>query len=431
MNNQNSHLRTDIASILLSGAGIVLIILAGLYNEYVAAFLDPNPPLSDITAVKIRSAQFYFLFTGLVLISISGLVRKVRWLKAVMGKTFFTNMLLCFLTIFLVIFIPELTLRPFVDLDDDGKKTTIFIRDSELGWRLRPNSEDLWGDVRVRINGKGLRGPELQYRKPPNVFRILYLGDSVTFGFMLESYEETFPYVVETILEKRFKGKIETINAGVSGYSSWQEYIYLSREGIKYDPDLVIVSFALNDVTDKFYLVRYGGWGEGFELSRTVSLYNKSCILHFIREISTRIRFGSNTQRGAIKQEVLNVENLVHYPDRPEVKKLWKITLEDLTRIFDFCKDRNIPVILVIFPFAFQFNDVNNYCTPQRVLNRYAISNEIPVIDLLPILSKKMEQQGLKPKDYFLDFAHLSPLGNRIVSDIIADYIQGERLLAD
>lgn len=430
MNNQNSHLKADIASILLLGAGIVLIILAGLYNEYVAAFLDPNPPLSDITAVKIRSAQFYFIFTGCVLISISGLVRKVRWLRTVMGKPLFTNMLLCFLTIFLVIFILELTLRPFADLHD-SRKTTIFMRDSELGWRLKPNSEDIWGGVRVKINGKGLRGPELDFRKSPNVLRILYLGDSVTFGYMLESYEQTFPFLVETILEKKSKKKIETINAGVGGYSPWQEYLYLSREGIKYSPNLIVISFVLNDVTEKFRLKRFGGWDEGHQLSRTLSLSDKSSIFWFARWIGARIRFGSNIQEEAINREILDVKTLVNHPTHPNVKSAWKITLENLTKIFSFCRERDIPVILIIFPYAFQFDDVRDYSTPQMILAKHAINNKIPVIDLLPVLSQKMKEQGMRPQDYFLDRDHLSPLGCEVAAEIIADFIIKERVLTN
>ena len=94
------------------------------------------------------------------------------------------------MAVFLPISILELSLRPFFELKT---KTTIFVRDDVLGWRLRPNSNDIWGGVRVKINGKGLRGPELAYSKPPDVLRILYLGDSVTFGYTLNSYTETFP----------------------------------------------------------------------------------------------------------------------------------------------------------------------------------------------------------------------------------------------
>jgi len=349
-----------------------------------------------------------------------------------MKKALVANILLSIFTIFLLILILEVSLRPFV-IKDKNTKTTIFIRDNALGWRLRPDFEDIWGGVKVKINGKGLRGPELDYDKPADVFRILYLGDSITFGYVLKSYEQTFPYLIEDILEDRFVREIETINAGVGGYSPWQEYIYLSREGIKYNPDLVVVAFVLNDVTEKFGLVRFGGTGEGFQLSKTSiafdRLSSKSNIMYLAKKISARIRFGSDIQKGAIERETLDVESLVYYPDRPEIKRAWKITLENLGRIFDFCKNRDIPIILVVFPFTFQFDEVNTLSTPQTILNQYAVGHEIPMIDLLPILSDRIKEKGAKPEDYFLDLDHLSPAGSKDVAQIIADFIQNKRLI--
>ena len=40
------------------------------------------------------------------------------------------------------------------------------------------------------------------------------------------------------------------LNAGVSGFSSAEECLYLERELMKYRPDLVIVSFCPNDLDD-------------------------------------------------------------------------------------------------------------------------------------------------------------------------------------
>lgn len=80
-----------------------------------------------------------------------------------------------------------------------------------------------------------------------------------------------------------------------------------------------MVSFVLNDVSEKFRLIRFGGWDEGPQLSRTLSLCDKSSIFYFVRKIGARIRFGSEIQEKAIKREILNVKTLVNYPARPDV----------------------------------------------------------------------------------------------------------------
>jgi len=162
-------------------------------------------------------------------------------------------------------------------------------------------------------------------------------------------------------------------------------------------------------------------------------LSHKSSILYFAREISARIKFGRDTQKGAKEKELSDVKKLLFEqlldPDR-HFKNAWKITLKNLGSIFDFCKDRDIPILLVIFPYPFQFNDVNATSSPQKIVGQYAIDNNIPVLDLLPILALKMKNQKMSPEELFHDFAgHLSPIGSKIVAEVIADFTRNERLI--
>ena len=411
-------------------SGLILLLFSVLYNELLWTLFSPDHSLRETTTETIRSVQICFLVTGLGLICISELVRRIPLLKNTVRKEFYANILLLFMTVFLPISIIELSLRPFFNLN---RKTTIFEKDPDLGWRLRPNSNGIWGGVRVKINGKGLRGPELTHSKPPDVLRILYLGDSVTFGYTLDSYTETFPYVVEDRLEKTLSTEIQTINAGVGGYSTWQEYAYLSKQGIRYSPDLVVVSFVLNDVTEQLGLKKFGGSGEGYQLSRTAFtlsdwLLNQSSIYHVARNISARIRFGADIQKAAILKETLYVRSLINPPDSPDIKRAWEITLNNLKRTFDFCEDRDIRVVMVIFPYAVQFENAGEEAIPQQILNQFAIENGIPVIDLLPILSADMKRSKMKPEDYFVDDNHLSSFGSQVVGEIITDFIQSNTL---
>ena len=423
----------NISRVLLLGFGLIFILAALLYNEFLLVLFDPHPPIGAGILTNIRRVQIRFLIIGLALIVASDVIRRISWLDSTVRNNSVTNILLATLPVLTLVIILEFSLQPFAKT---SHATTIFIRDRELGWKLKPNSEDIWGGVPVTINSKGLRGPELSYTKQPGVKRILYLGDSVTFGFMLKSYKQTFPYLIENLLEDKSVYEVETINSGVGGYSPWQEYTFFSTEGIKYEPDLVVVSFVLNDVTEKLGLKMFGGEGEGNQLQNTVSgklekLFEKSSIVYFSRKISARIRFGNNIQQGAQHKEALDVEDLVYHPDRPDLQGAWKTTLQNLGKIFDYAKAGNIPVILVVFPFTFQFDDVNTLSAPQKIVSKYASDNKIPVIDLLPILSKKMQEEGAKPEDLFLDVDHLSPVGSEIVAEILADFIQKERLITD
>jgi len=372
----------------------------------------------------------YYLTAGLSLVIISYIIKSISRLNDLINRKVVTNILLSSLTLFLFLFIIELSLIPIFRIPD--KLTTIFMRDDELGWKLRPGAEDVWGGVKVSINDKGLQGPELSYDKPDNVKRILYLGDSVTFGYMLENYKQAFPYQIEEILEDNLRVEIETINVGVGGYSPWQEYIFLTREGVKYDADLVVLGFVLNDITEKFGLIRFGGEDFGGQLwhntqSRLSWLF-ESRIAYVIRWVSAKVRFGRDIEQGAKLTERIAVNSLIERPDSPNVKKAWELTLNNVEKIFDYCKEREIPLLLIIFPYAFQLDSMNADPIPQKILTQFAVDGNIPVIDLLPVLADKMMIEEKRSSDYFLDHSHLSMAGSRVVADVIAGYIQGERL---
>lgn len=100
-----------------------------------------------------------------------------------------------------------------------------------------------------RINGSGFRDPrEFAYEKPAGVIRILVLGDSFTIGYEVDQ-EETYAAVLERYLDRRGL-EAEVINAGMSGSSNAEELIFFEQEGVKYDPDFVVLGFFRNDIGD-------------------------------------------------------------------------------------------------------------------------------------------------------------------------------------
>ncbi|MBI4058158.1 SGNH/GDSL hydrolase family protein [Candidatus Gottesmanbacteria bacterium] len=110
----------------------------------------------------------------------------------------------------------------------------------------------------VSTNSHATRGNEFTGVKPADTYRILFLGDSITFGWGVEDYE-TYPALVQKYLnqalasESAYK-RVETINAGFTdGNSIDTFYVYYNLIGKTYNPDLVIVDFhPMNDLADMF-----------------------------------------------------------------------------------------------------------------------------------------------------------------------------------
>lgn len=119
--------------------------------------------------------------------------------------------------------------------------------------RFRPNSE-FWhtsidGSWRFQTDTRGLRNSRsIPYEKSPGVTRILALGDSHTAGYEV-GQDETFAAVLEKLY--RADGvEAEVVNAGISGFGTAEQLVYLENEGLKFDPDVVVVAFYANDFED-------------------------------------------------------------------------------------------------------------------------------------------------------------------------------------
>jgi lysophospholipase L1-like esterase len=129
--------------------------------------------------------------------------------------------------------------------------------DSALPYTLRPGysgagwiqeSPHYGRPLRFTVNDLGMRGRNVARLKPAGVTRVLFVGDSVTFGISV-SDSETYPAVVESLLSAdRSLDSVEVLNAGVAGYGAYWEKQALFRSGFSSDPDLVVVGYCVNDM---------------------------------------------------------------------------------------------------------------------------------------------------------------------------------------
>ncbi len=112
-------------------------------------------------------------------------------------------------------------------------------------FRHRPDRELRFRRWSIRTNHDGLRGPDRAKPKPADLKRILFVGDSVVFGWGVDA-EDTFVALVESALAPR--GRFECVNLGHLFHDTTQEAAAFEEVGLSYDPDLVLLVFVDNDV---------------------------------------------------------------------------------------------------------------------------------------------------------------------------------------
>jgi hypothetical protein len=115
---------------------------------------------------------------------------------------------------------------------------TFDVYDAVRGWAVKPNLRQfaVFGNKILNSNSKGIRGQvEYSYTRTAGIQRIVTLGDSYTFGDEV-SDDETYSYYLERLLPQT-----EVLNLGVHGYGQDQMLLYMQHDGIKYQPDVVIL----------------------------------------------------------------------------------------------------------------------------------------------------------------------------------------------
>ncbi len=129
------------------------------------------------------------------------------------------------------------------------------LQDPELFWRLRPGLKTQACDGGVvypwEVNEQGFREPRrIVPGRVPGVRRVLCLGDSVTFGWLIEQ-RQAYPAVLQELLAAR-AGPVEVVNTGVPGYSSHQMRRYLERDLLALEPDAIVTYAGINDAGSAF-----------------------------------------------------------------------------------------------------------------------------------------------------------------------------------
>ncbi len=271
----------------------------------------------------------------------------------------------------------------------------LLIKDPVLFYRFNSNCGG-------EINTLGFRGSPVFFNKGPSTFRIICMGDSVTFGDHVK-FEEAYPKVLEEILnDKCSVKKYEVINAGVYGYTSYQGVLYL-REMLKYKPDLITVYFGMNDATpnllynDKI-IGQKGLYGRFYSLLKFQSLLSK---VPFGRKVIYYLFYRGQNKKVRVSPG--------------EYKK----NLEEMMAITEKYNIR----ILFITP-LWRDDNAGGALLP-RV--NYKFPEECLVVDTDNVFRQRSKDIAV----FLLDWCHLTAEGHRIVAAETFKFLNEKKLIPE
>ena len=298
-----------------------------------------------------------------------------------------------------------------------------------------------WADreVAFRINGQGMRSDcEFLRAKPAGAVRVISVGDSFTMGYEV-AQDETFSSLLERTLRARGV-RAEVLNAGVSGYGTAEAYVYLTRELMAYEPDLVLLSFNGNDLVDNirsglFRLNPTHGRLEAAADSyvpggRLADFLNTNPLLGWLSESSNAFALVKEEMNGLVKEAITrrNLELLESAEDRgspedyeAEAERLAGALLES---IYGLTRSHGVSLVIQSIPARLE--------NPDRLVDQFPYHHfdvRREGVVFVPTTSFLAPWLGREPLVNRQAHAHWTPFSHRIAGEAIARAIEKKNLV--
>lgn len=275
--------------------------------------------------------------------------------------------------------------------------------DSPRTYRLKPKARVL----EYHINSRGFRGPEFTPLKPAGTYRIISLGDSIAFGMGVKSYQATMPALLQERLNQSDGSRYEVINAGVPGYNTLQEQVFLEVELLDYAPDLVILNFCLNDA-DPIELEN--------ETQTLLTLPSKIGR----QDLSLRTVMNSSYFLRLVKSKFLDLFPALRTAsiNLRTGEAAWQEMKSCLLRMKRLLDSRRVGLLVVLYPWEVQLRVKHSELETHKDLAAFFNRQGIDHIDLF-----KPFQDGGKEGLFFRDGVHPTEKGHRLAAAALYDKI--------
>ena len=305
-------------------------------------------------------------------------------------------------------------------LDNDIKRKMCEDYNNLIRYRLPyRNHEPNQHFETYNINNEGFRGPEISKEKPENTYRIFVLGGSTTFGAGSTSDGTTIPgYLQKEFDNVNLDFKVEVINAGQMGLTSWGETQIVKNSLVHYDPDLIIVYDGFNDLVQPYSLIRDGttansAFDEFWDQLRVTISYYKTIIAAYKFQDSL-----NNLATGFIIHKDFDQKEI------PEKVSIWANRMKEICEIGE---KNNYKTIVILQPFLEPDKKPlteyeQNRFEMMKKMEPVSTAYQLYIDDLDEVRKYCTEAINISNVFYgiseplFTDIAHLGDRGNQIVA---------------
>lgn len=295
--------------------------------------------------------------------------------------------------------------------------------DPHYGYRYRPDQEGYTLESKARINRQGFRGPDRKFEKDPGVVRIVLLGDSYIFGQGVGD-DQTAAAQLEKILNAQAPAgnRYEVLNFGISGYDLGHEIKVLEHEALRFQPDIVLLNFFINDL---FYIPDYGFYPRMLEKGeREFSPFKWE-----LRNVLRRSRLGMygwdllksvTAQKNEVLQTIHAYAVAKSLPSQGPRPEGWMFTLDRLKDFKRLADQNHFKAVLTVIPTPEEMQRGEPAPYSSYLLGEGAQlgMQTADVFDGFQKAGLRSWEKGMIPYDY-----HFNQEGNRILAEVFAQAV--------
>ncbi|HEX6812749.1 MAG TPA: GDSL-type esterase/lipase family protein [Planctomycetota bacterium] len=269
-------------------------------------------------------------------------------------------------------------------------------------------------EVRYRTNAAGFRHHEAwPPRMDDQAVRILFLGDSYTFGCAVEE-GEAYPFRVEAELRCRGVDAV-VINTGVTGYNTEQEAARLPSLLERYRPRVCVIGYVVNDA-EPIVIVPLPP-REVYRHCGSMLFEDSKAALNWLARllVDDRPLFANDKLQD-------NPDDLAGYlPGSPK----WPAARAALVAMHRLCHARGVLMLVAMLPdFTRAFDDTYAVATIHERVAAAGAAEGFRVLDILPLVRGLDSRKMCVPAD-----GHPNAEGQRLLGELIAQRVK--ELLGD
>jgi len=405
-----------------------LLLLLGAYGLGISAISASAESLNG-SLITLNADHYGPLFQSTVYHGIVGLLALASGYLLRRGPLpLISPQLFLFVLPFVLLFSADRILNVF--FPPALSRSGIFRPHETRGWAMLPKSEMFFGS-HIYIDRYGFRVPLDEWdRKIPPRPRILFVGDSLTFGLAIEAEKCYVGLLSKAVQEIDGLPKFHALNAGVTGYDIAQSLDQLRELNEKFKPDLIVQQICFNDISEQ-YDARHGRDEELYPEYRYMARDpHWSAIARLVFDWARRRKYGGATEQEAAEAiQHMDLMRLVEASPSKTIEDAWERVYKTQREMIAYCKEQMLPLAVVLFPIQQQFTFPETTLDPQRRLAEFFATTDVPYIDISDVYFDQYERTQENGAKLFVDDTHPTRLGHRIAAEAILQLLREHGLL--